>query len=122
MFISSTTTYTNNSLFKSLISWQIEFLIVFILVCLLILFFYWKYPIRKLFIKRQKLIHNHQQPPDTIRKIPLQTSVSKRRKLVSKSLKTKTKSNKVVFSKDAAIHILYFLKERKTPLRCIFRL
>jgi hypothetical protein len=109
----TTNSDTDSSLFKILLAWRFQFLIIFFLFCLLILFFYWKKYIKNLFVNenlKQGLDNDYQQPletltDDTIRKIPLQTSASKRRMSVSKPLKTnnrksytqsKSKSNKVV--------------------------
>jgi hypothetical protein len=103
MLISFTKTnnYTDSSLFKTLLAWRFLFLIIFVLFCLFILFYWLKKYIKNLSINKnfkQRLDNDHKQPfetltVDTIRKIPLQTSASKRRMLVSKSLKKPNKKS-----------------------------
>lgn len=103
MLISFTKTnnYTDSSLFKTLLAWRFQFLIIFVLFCLFILFYWLKKYIKNLSINKnfkQRLDNDHKQPfetltVDTIRKIPLQTSASKRRMLVSKSLKKPNKKS-----------------------------
>lgn len=99
MLISFITTnnYTDNSLLKTLIDWRFLFFIVCFLCCILILFYWWK----KLFVNenlKQRLDNDDHQLfktsiSDTIRKIPTQTSVLKRRPLVSKPLKRNNKKS-----------------------------
>ena len=93
MFISFITksSYIESPFFKILLSWRIEFL----LLCLILLFIACIYYIRSLFVERKskgRLATNHQSV--------LQSSVSQRRRLASKSVKIKKrKSSRQMSSK-----------------------
>jgi hypothetical protein len=111
----TTDSYTDNSLFKILIAWRFQFLIIFVLFCLVILFFWWKQYIKNLSVNQnlKKGLTFETLTDDTVRKIPLQTSASNRRMLVSKSFKTNNKkslkSNKVVQKITRVRNLLFFL-------------
>jgi len=110
----TTDSYTDNSLFKILIAWRFQFLIIFVLFCLLILFFWWKQYIKNLSVNQnlKKELPSETLTDDTVRKIPLQTSASNRRMLVSKPFKTNNKkslkSNKVVQKITRVRNLLFF--------------
>jgi len=121
MLISFTKTnnYTDRSLFKTFLVWRFQFLIIFVLFCLFILFYWLKQYIKNLSINKkfkQRVDNDHKQPfetltVDTIRKIPLQTSASKRRMLVSKSLKkTNKKSSTLSVSRFNKVVKIFFEK------------
>ncbi len=106
-------TTTSSSLFKTLLTWQLQILIIFVLFCLFILLCWWKQYIKNSSVNqnlKQRLDNDQKKSfemstADTIRKIPLQKSAPKRRMLVSKPLKrnnkkssrlSSSKTNKVV--------------------------